>query len=72
MTKWMHKFECCLCGQRISNVGFAKVAHYRKHVREGLMSETLTADRYFDFPLTERGQVVVEARRTQVTNGTTP
>ena len=40
MSKTYNRGVCYLCGQSLSNAGLAVAAHNRKHIREGLMTET--------------------------------
>jgi len=43
---------CRVCGKLITNAGFARAAHYRKHVREGrmvkMMRWSLTRDSWLE------------------------
>jgi hypothetical protein len=75
MSKYVSKFRCELCGQRVSRAGFARAAHYRKHVRDGFVVEKErryesrdrrgrdTSYTSVEFPLTELGTRVAAARR---------
>lgn len=79
------KSPCYYCGRRISNAGWAKVSHMRKHVREGLVTEEQRIDysqgtrnfrTYLRFSATEEGKrarkhlvKVSRARRLQQGQG---
>lgn len=41
MSRTYTRYNCEVCGKRISTAGAGRTAHYRKHVREGKMSEKL-------------------------------
>ena len=42
MSRTYNRGPCDLCGKSISCAGFAKTAHMRKHVREGLATEIVS------------------------------
>jgi len=37
MGKVFHKFECHVCGKRISECGLGKISHYKMHFRNDEM-----------------------------------
>lgn len=52
--KTFGKIKCPYCGKTISLSGFARISHYRKHVREGLL---------YEIPKMKNGDFVDFARR---------
>lgn len=68
MSKFFYKRPCNMCGQRVSNAGFAQASHKRKHVREGLMVE-VTDFGSLAFDYTDAGQQRIRERRAEEEKG---
>jgi len=72
MSRTYNRGPCDLCGKDISCAGFAKTAHMRKHVREGLAVERTSRhwfgrhlDEFRTFDFTPAGVLAYRAERAR-------
>lgn len=49
MSRIYSFFRCPVCGKDVTNAGAGRVAHWRKHVREGRATEHLSYRSTYDF-----------------------